>query len=197
MLPIMQLTYLYILDGAVFHTVTFPVNNGEVSSSDSDGSLFIHNEFGMCRTITEIDHLGGSRKRSSDQFEFEASAGNNFTEGGRSSSRASDDDENGINTRKNSDYLNNLLKKASKNRTLSILNRSWRLQNSLISDPEKSKSGFRIEERVAKSAFDKALAKHEDIDDVVGSQEPTERDHGMDLQQLLLIKIDSSDSHKK
>ncbi|KAL6547463.1 hypothetical protein OROMI_023184 [Orobanche minor] len=51
--------------------------------------------------------------------------------------------------------------------------------------------------KVANSAFDKALAKHEDIDDVVGSEEPTECDHGVDLQQPLLIKIDSSDSHKK
>ncbi|KAL6581902.1 hypothetical protein OROMI_005916 [Orobanche minor] len=51
--------------------------------------------------------------------------------------------------------------------------------------------------KVAKSAFDKALAEHEDIDDVVGSEEPTERDHGMDLQQPLLIKIDSSDIHQK
>ncbi|KAL6504950.1 hypothetical protein OROHE_023332 [Orobanche hederae] len=32
--------------------------------------------------------------------------------------------------------------------------------------------------KVTKSAFDKALAKHEDIDDAVGSEEPTERDHG-------------------
>ncbi|KAL6586090.1 hypothetical protein OROMI_002734 [Orobanche minor] len=52
-------------------------------------------------------------------------------------------------------------------------------------------------EAFAKSAFDKALAEHEDIDDAVGSEEPTERDHGVDLQQPLLIKIDSSDSHKK
>ncbi|KAL6556981.1 hypothetical protein OROHE_006857 [Orobanche hederae] len=51
--------------------------------------------------------------------------------------------------------------------------------------------------KVAKSAFDNALAEHEDIDDVVGSEEPTERDHGVDLQQPLLIKIYSSDSHKK
>ncbi|KAL6511084.1 hypothetical protein OROGR_022208 [Orobanche gracilis] len=73
----------------------------EVSSADSDGSVFIHNEFGMCRTITEIDHLSGSsRKKSSDQFEFEAAAENDVTEAGRSSSRASNDDENGINTRK-------------------------------------------------------------------------------------------------
>ncbi|KAL6586809.1 hypothetical protein OROMI_001797 [Orobanche minor] len=51
--------------------------------------------------------------------------------------------------------------------------------------------------KVAKSAFDKALAEHDDIDNAVASEEPTERDHGVDLQQLLLIKIDSSDSHKK
>ncbi|KAL6518232.1 hypothetical protein OROMI_033933 [Orobanche minor] len=51
--------------------------------------------------------------------------------------------------------------------------------------------------KVAKLAFDKALAKYEDIDDVVGSEEPIERDHGVDLQQPLLIKIDSSNSHKK
>ncbi|KAL6523815.1 hypothetical protein OROHE_016353 [Orobanche hederae] len=76
------------------------VKTEEVSSPDSDGSLFIHNEFGMCRTITEIDHLGGSRKRSSDRFEFEAAARNNIAEAGRSSSRASDGDENGINMRK-------------------------------------------------------------------------------------------------
>ncbi|KAL6530706.1 hypothetical protein OROGR_014566 [Orobanche gracilis] len=50
--------------------------------------------------------------------------------------------------------------------------------------------------KVAKSAFDKALAEHEDIDDVVGSEEPTECDHGVDLQQSLLIKIDSFDGHK-
>ncbi|KAL6492941.1 Fe-S cluster-binding ribosome biosynthesis protein [Orobanche gracilis] len=49
----------------------------------------------------------------------------------------------------------------------------------------------------AKSAFDKALAEHEDIDDAVGSEEPTEHDHGVDLQQPLLIKIDSSGSHQK
>ncbi|KAL6580716.1 hypothetical protein OROMI_006639 [Orobanche minor] len=49
--------------------------------------------------------------------------------------------------------------------------------------------------KVAKSAFDKALAEHEDIYDAVGSEEPTERDHRVDLQQPLLIKIDSSDSH--
>ncbi|KAL6584230.1 hypothetical protein OROMI_003519 [Orobanche minor] len=111
---------------------------------------------------------------------------------------------------KNSDYLNNgplFLKKASKNRhSQSYRNRIWRLQNILISDPDKSKSGFRIEERVvllicatkvAKSAFDKALVEHEDIDDAVGSEEPTERDHGVDLQQSLLIKIDFPDSHKK
>ncbi|KAL6562783.1 hypothetical protein OROHE_005370 [Orobanche hederae] len=61
----------------------------EVSSADSE-----------CRTITEIDHMGGSRKRSSDEFEFESAAGNNIAEAGRSLSRASDDDENGINTRK-------------------------------------------------------------------------------------------------
>ncbi|KAL6582976.1 hypothetical protein OROMI_005054 [Orobanche minor] len=36
--------------------------------------------------------------------------------------------------------------------------------------------------KVAKSSFDKALAEHEDIDDVVGSEEPTGRDHGVDLQ---------------
>ncbi|KAL6582301.1 hypothetical protein OROMI_006315 [Orobanche minor] len=51
--------------------------------------------------------------------------------------------------------------------------------------------------KVVKSAFDKALSEHEDIDDDVGSKEPTERDHGVDLQQPLLITIDSSDSHKK
>ncbi|KAL6586241.1 hypothetical protein OROMI_002885 [Orobanche minor] len=51
--------------------------------------------------------------------------------------------------------------------------------------------------KVAKSSFDKALAEHEDIDDAVGSEEPTERDRGVDVQQLLPIKIDSSDSHKK
>ncbi|KAL6523026.1 hypothetical protein OROMI_031374 [Orobanche minor] len=51
--------------------------------------------------------------------------------------------------------------------------------------------------KVAKSAFDKALAEHEDIDDAVVSKEPTERDHRVDLQQPLLIKIYSSDSHKK
>ncbi|KAL6582941.1 hypothetical protein OROMI_005019 [Orobanche minor] len=51
--------------------------------------------------------------------------------------------------------------------------------------------------KVAKSAFDKALAQHKDIDDVVGSEEPTKRDHDVDLQQPLLIKIDSSDSHQK
>ncbi|KAL6548818.1 hypothetical protein OROHE_008663 [Orobanche hederae] len=51
--------------------------------------------------------------------------------------------------------------------------------------------------KVAKSAFDKALAEHEDIYDVVGSEEPIECDHGVDLQQPLLIKIDSSNSHKK
>ncbi|KAL6588047.1 hypothetical protein OROMI_001025 [Orobanche minor] len=51
--------------------------------------------------------------------------------------------------------------------------------------------------KVAKSAFDKALAEHEDIDDVVGSEEPTERDHGVDLQQLLLIQIDFPDSYQK
>ncbi|KAL6564966.1 copper transport protein ctr1 [Orobanche minor] len=49
----------------------------------------------------------------------------------------------------------------------------------------------------AKSAFDKALAEHEDIDGAVGSEEPTERDHGVDLQRPLPIKIDSSDSHQK
>ncbi|KAL6504315.1 hypothetical protein OROGR_026238 [Orobanche gracilis] len=41
--------------------------------------------------------------------------------------------------------------------------------------------------KVAKSAFDKALVEHEDIDDAVGSEEPTERDRGVDLQQSLLI----------
>ncbi|KAL6530420.1 hypothetical protein OROHE_014773 [Orobanche hederae] len=51
--------------------------------------------------------------------------------------------------------------------------------------------------KVAKSAFDKALAEHEDIDDAVGSEELSERDHGADLQQPLLIKIDSSDKHQK
>ncbi|KAL6531532.1 hypothetical protein OROMI_027895 [Orobanche minor] len=51
--------------------------------------------------------------------------------------------------------------------------------------------------KVAKSAFDKALAEHEDIDDAVGSEEPTERDYGVDLQQPLLIEIDSSDNHQK
>ncbi|KAL6578998.1 hypothetical protein OROMI_009214 [Orobanche minor] len=51
--------------------------------------------------------------------------------------------------------------------------------------------------KVAKSAFDKALAEHDYIDNAVASEEPTERDHGVDLQQPLLIKIDSSDSHKK
>ncbi|KAL6528128.1 hypothetical protein OROHE_015078 [Orobanche hederae] len=51
--------------------------------------------------------------------------------------------------------------------------------------------------KVAKSASDQVLAEHEDIDDAVGSEEPTERDHGVDLQQLLPIKIDSSDNHKK
>ncbi|KAL6532663.1 hypothetical protein OROHE_014085 [Orobanche hederae] len=51
--------------------------------------------------------------------------------------------------------------------------------------------------KVAKSAFDKALAEYKDIDDDVVSEEPTERDHGVDLQQPLLIKIDSSDSHQK
>ncbi|KAL6586304.1 hypothetical protein OROMI_001292 [Orobanche minor] len=51
--------------------------------------------------------------------------------------------------------------------------------------------------KVAKSAFDKALAEHEDIDDAVGSEEPTERDHCVNLQQPLLIKIDSSDNHQK
>ncbi|KAL6583059.1 hypothetical protein OROMI_005137 [Orobanche minor] len=51
--------------------------------------------------------------------------------------------------------------------------------------------------KVAKSAFDKASAEHEDIYDAVGSEEPIECDHGVDLQQPLLIKIDSSNSHKK
>ncbi|KAL6575549.1 hypothetical protein OROHE_000926 [Orobanche hederae] len=51
--------------------------------------------------------------------------------------------------------------------------------------------------KVAKSAFDKALAEYEDIDDAVGLEEPTERDHDVDLQQPLLIKIDSSDIHQK
>ncbi|KAL6579038.1 hypothetical protein OROMI_009254 [Orobanche minor] len=52
-------------------------------------------------------------------------------------------------------------------------------------------------DKVKESAFDKALAEHEDIDDFVGSAEPTVRDHGVDLQQPVLIKIDSSDSHQK
>ncbi|KAL6584540.1 hypothetical protein OROMI_003829 [Orobanche minor] len=51
--------------------------------------------------------------------------------------------------------------------------------------------------KVAKSAFDKALAEHADLHDSLGSEEPTKRDHGVDLQQPLLIKIDSSDSHQK
>ncbi|KAL6552668.1 hypothetical protein OROHE_008032 [Orobanche hederae] len=51
--------------------------------------------------------------------------------------------------------------------------------------------------KVVKSASDKALAEHEDIDDAVGLEEPTERDHGLDLHQPLLIKIYSSDSPKK
>ncbi|KAL6557907.1 hypothetical protein OROMI_018257 [Orobanche minor] len=51
--------------------------------------------------------------------------------------------------------------------------------------------------RVVKSAFDKALAEHEDINDAVSSEEPTECDHGVDFQQPLLIKIDSSDNHQK
>ncbi|KAL6509837.1 hypothetical protein OROGR_022325 [Orobanche gracilis] len=51
--------------------------------------------------------------------------------------------------------------------------------------------------KVVKSAFDKALAEYEDIDDVVGSEEPPERDHGVDLEQALPIKIDSSDNHQK
>ncbi|KAL6547763.1 hypothetical protein OROHE_009468 [Orobanche hederae] len=51
--------------------------------------------------------------------------------------------------------------------------------------------------KVAKSAFHKELAEHEDIYNAVGSEEPTERDHGVDVQQLLLIKIYSSDSHQK
>ncbi|KAL6536866.1 hypothetical protein OROHE_012450 [Orobanche hederae] len=51
--------------------------------------------------------------------------------------------------------------------------------------------------KVAKSAFDKALAEHEHIDDLVGSEEPTERDHGVDFQRPLLMKIYSSDSHQK
>ncbi|KAL6579323.1 hypothetical protein OROMI_009539 [Orobanche minor] len=33
------------------------------------------------------------------------------------------------------------------------------------------------------------LTEHEDVEDAVGSEEPTERDHGVDLQQPLLIKI--------
>ncbi|KAL6537646.1 hypothetical protein OROHE_012273 [Orobanche hederae] len=52
-------------------------------------------------------------------------------------------------------------------------------------------------EAFAKSAFDKALTEHEDIDDIVGSEESTGRDHSVDLQQPLLIKIDSPDSHQK
>ncbi|KAL6565498.1 hypothetical protein OROHE_004553 [Orobanche hederae] len=51
--------------------------------------------------------------------------------------------------------------------------------------------------KVVKSAFNKALVEHENIDDVVGSEEPTEREQGVDRQQPLLIKIDSPDSHQK
>lgn len=52
--------------------------------------------------------------------------------------------------------------------------------------------------KVAKSALDKALAENEDIDDVVGSaEEPAEVDQHVDLQQPLLIKIDSSNCHEK
>ncbi|KAL6515768.1 hypothetical protein OROHE_018302 [Orobanche hederae] len=153
----------------------------EVSSSDSDGSLFIHNEFGMCRTITEIDHLGGSRKRSSDQFEFEAAAGNNIAEAGRSSSRASDDDENGINTRKKLGLSkqSTFLKKALKNRTLSIQQKqklalaeqlNLRPQQVEVWFQNRRASGFI--DMFAKSVSDKALAEHEDIGDAVGSEKP-------------------------
>ncbi|KAL6499923.1 hypothetical protein OROGR_027833 [Orobanche gracilis] len=57
--------------------------------------------------------------------------------------------------------------------------------------------GCQFSDGYQESAFDKALAEHEDIDDAVGSEEPTERDHGVDLEQPLLIKIDSSDNHQK
>lgn len=52
--------------------------------------------------------------------------------------------------------------------------------------------------KVAKSALDKALAENEDIDDVVGTGEPAEVNQPVDLQQPLLIKIDSAEAgHKK
>ena len=52
--------------------------------------------------------------------------------------------------------------------------------------------------KVAKSALDKALAENEDIDDDVGAAEESTEVDRVDLQQPLLIKIDSSeDSHEK
>ncbi|KAL6528109.1 hypothetical protein OROHE_015059 [Orobanche hederae] len=164
----------------------------EVSSSDSDGSMFIHNEFGMCRTITEIDHLGGSRKRSSDQFE--SAAGNNVAEAARSSSRASDDDENGINTIKKlglSKEQSTFLEESFKEQNTLNPKQKLALAKQLNLRPRQVEVWFQNRRarlvlliyvtKVAKSAFDKALAEHEDIDDAVGSEEPTERDHGVDL----------------
>ncbi|KAL6540747.1 hypothetical protein OROMI_024630 [Orobanche minor] len=74
-------------------------------------------------------------------------------------------------------------------------------QGSLCKSPEEKRldvlSGFiDMCYQSCEVSQNKALAEHEDIDDAVGSEEPTERDHGVDLQQPILIKIDYSDSHK-
>jgi len=52
--------------------------------------------------------------------------------------------------------------------------------------------------RVAKSALDKALAENEDIDDIISPELPIVDETSPNLNQPLIIKIDSAeDSHEK
>ncbi|KAL0339228.1 UNVERIFIED_CONTAM: Homeobox-leucine zipper protein HAT14 [Sesamum angustifolium] len=69
-----------------------PAAAEEVSSANSVGSPF-QREFGMYRRPGNGNQVGGSKR------DFEAT-GNDVVEAERASSRASDDDENGLNTRK-------------------------------------------------------------------------------------------------
>ncbi|KAL0397515.1 UNVERIFIED_CONTAM: Homeobox-leucine zipper protein HAT14 [Sesamum calycinum] len=111
----------------------------EVSSANSVGTTSpFRMEFGMFRSSTGNLRLGGQKR------EFEAATGNDVVE----SERGSDDDENGLQTRKKlrlSKEQSAFLEESFKEHSTLNPKQKLALANSLISDLVKSKSGSKTD----------------------------------------------------